>query len=125
MRIFAAVFLGGGLGAVLRYCTSEFFVQHFNNPIPLGTLAVNLVGGLLIGLLLPWFLATSTLAMEWRLLVITGLLGGLTTFSTFSYDTIGLLENSLLLAVTNIALNIFGSLSMTILGIYLSKKIIC
>lgn len=124
MIVFGAIFVGGGLGAVLRYCTNEFFVNNFNATIPLGTLAVNLVGGLLIGLLLPWFLSVGSSSVEWKLLVITGFLGGLTTFSTFSYDTVGLLNTSLLLGVANIAANIFGSLGMTILGIYLNQKVV-
>lgn len=123
MKIFMMLFIGGGLGAALRYGTSEFLASNFNATIPLGTLVVNLTGGLLIGLLLPIFLSVTALEVEWRHLVITGFLGGLTTFSTFSYDTICLLEQSLLLAMANIIVNILGSLSMTMLGIYVSQKL--
>ncbi len=84
-----AVALGGAVGSVLRWRVAVWL----NNPghvFPLGTLAVNCVGGLLIGMAVAWF---DRVPDElWRLLLITGLLGGLTTFSSFSAESLSLLQ---------------------------------
>jgi len=84
---------------------------------PLGTLAANVIGGYLIGLSLAWFALTEGLPPEARLLVITGFLGGLTTFSTFSAEAVGLLERQQYgWAATHIGLHLAGSLGATALG---------
>src|SRR4029450_11797248 len=84
---FAAVGIGAAAGGWLRWGLSMWL-----NPrapaFPLGTLASNLVGGYLVGFFVAFFAARADLAPEWRLLVITGFLGGLTTFSTFSAEVI-------------------------------------
>ena len=86
--------------------------------IPPGTLAANLIGGYLIGIAVAVFTTLPNLAPEWRLLVITGFLGGLTTFSTFSAEVVTLLqEGRLLWAGAAIAIHVTGSLGMTILGL--------
>src|SRR3546814_17078934 len=85
--------------------------------LPLGTLAANLVGGYGVGLALRWFAQTPGLSPELRLFVIPGLLGGLTTFSTFSLDTVQiLLRQQYSWAGAPVALHVLGSLSMTVLG---------
>ena len=85
--------------------------------LPLGTLAANVIGGYLIGLSLAWFALTDGLPPEARLLVITGFLGGLTTFSTFSAEAVGLLERQQYgWAATHIGLHLAGSLGATALG---------
>ena len=86
--------------------------------IPPGTLAANLVGGYVIGLAIAFFLAMPELPPEWRLLVITGFCGGLTTFSTFSAEVVLLIESGdLTRAAFAVALHVTGSLFMTIIGI--------
>src|SRR5689334_16775686 len=80
---FTAVGVGAAVGAWLRWGLSMWLNPRFT-PWPLGTLAANLIGGYLIGFAIALFEARTDLSVEWRLVVITGFLGGLTTFSTFS-----------------------------------------
>ena len=108
--------LGAGAGACLRWVLAMLLNSIFP-AIPLGTVAANFIGGFGIGLSLGVFNAMPGLAPEWRLLVITGFLGGLTTFSTFSAEVTALLQQQrLFMAVGAIGLHVFGSLLMTLLG---------
>lgn len=112
----AMVALGATLGAWMRWGLSTWLnprVLHF----PLGTLAANLVGGYLVGLAVAYFAANTSVAPEWRLLAITGFLGGLTTFSTFSAEVVQLLQAERLAAAALLALvHLAGSLLLTVLG---------
>ncbi|TDR76646.1 fluoride efflux transporter CrcB [Paludibacterium purpuratum] len=111
-----AVVLGGSLGCLLRW----FLGMQLNSlfpTLPPGTLAANLIGGYLIGVAVAFFAGHPELPPQWRLLVITGFLGGLTTFSTFSAETATLLQQGRLLwAFGEIAVHVTGSLLMTLLG---------
>ncbi len=80
------VFIGGGTGSVLRYWAQAWVGKWWQNPFPWGTFLINISGCLLIGLLLGLIARQSTPATEWKLLLITGVCGGYTTFSTFSND---------------------------------------
>ena len=112
-----AISLGASAGAVLRWLLGLSLNSLFPT-IPLGTLTANLVGGYLIGVAVAVFAGNPDLAPEWRLLIITGFLGGLTTFSTFSAEVTSLLqEGRLLWAAMAIAAHVVGSLLMTIVGI--------
>jgi fluoride exporter len=112
-----AISLGASLGAVGRWFLGLGFNAAWAT-MPLGTLLANLIGGYLIGLSTSFFQAHTGLAPEWRLLVITGFLGGLTTFSTFSAEVISILQSgSYVRAFLTISLHLFGSLALTILGI--------
>ncbi len=118
-----AISLGAALGAVLRWLLGLSLNSLFPT-IPLGTLTANLIGGYLIGVAVTLFAGHPGLAPEWRLLVITGFLGGLTTFSTFSAEVTALLqEGRLLWAAMAISAHVAGSLLMTILGI--ASVILC
>ncbi len=109
--------LGASLGAVARWLLG-LGLNHAFTQIPAGTLAANLVGGYLIGVALAFFTDHPGLSPEWRLLVITGFLGGLTTFSTFSAEVTALIQQGRLSwAVAAISLHVFGSLGMTVLGL--------
>lgn len=113
---FLAVGMGAALGAWARWglglCLNAMLPQ-----LPLGTLAANVIGGYLIGLSLAWFALTDGLPPEVRLLIITGFLGGLTTFSTFSAEAVGLLARQQYgWAATHIGLHLVGSLAATALG---------
>ncbi|NCZ83904.1 MAG: fluoride efflux transporter CrcB, partial [Betaproteobacteria bacterium] len=86
--------------------------------IPPGTLTANLVGGYLIGVAMAYFSSHPSLPPEWRLLIVTGFLGGLTTFSTFSAEVVSqLMAGRTLWALSAIAVHVTGSLVMTLLGI--------
>ena len=112
-----AISLGASLGAVLRWFLGLALNSLFPS-LPPGTLAANLIGGYLIGLAMAVFAAYPALAPEWRLLIITGFLGGLTTFSTFSAEVVLLLQQGRWFwATAAIAAHLVGSLSMTMLGI--------
>jgi fluoride exporter len=110
------IFVGAGFGALLRWWLGLTLNAVFPT-IPPGTLAANLIGAFVIGAAIAFFDA-SALAPEWRLLVVTGFCGGLTTFSTFSAELITLLrERELAWACGSIAVHVCGSAAMTFLGI--------
>ncbi len=112
-----AICLGASLGAVLRWLLGMSLNALFP-AIPLGTLSANLIGGYLIGIALAIFAHHPSLAPEWRLFVITGFLGGLTTFSTFSAEVTTLIqEGRMLWAAGAISAHVIGSLAMTMLGL--------
>ena len=113
----ALISVGAALGAVTRWLLGVALNGLFP-AIPPGTLAANLLGGYLVGLAMEAFSAPLGMAPELRLLVITGFLGGLTTFSTFSAEVARLLQQGrLLLAGAEITVHVVGSVVLTILGI--------
>jgi fluoride exporter len=112
-----AVSVGGGSGALLRWWLGLTLNQYFP-AIPPGTLAANLLGGYVVGAAMAFFGTYTALAPEWRLLVITGFCGGLTTFSTFSGEVVTLMQQGrLLLAFGAAAAHLLGSVLMTFAGI--------
>ena len=106
---FLAIAVGATLGAWTRWGLG-LWLNPLNGNLPIGTLAANLIGGYGIGVAIAWFAAYPGLLLEWRLLVITGLLGALTTFSTFSAEVVHLISRQ----QYGWAL---GSLAMTSLGL--------
>lgn len=113
-----AVGTGAALGAYLRWFLG-ILLNPILPPLPLGTLAANMAGGYLIGLATAYFAASTALPPELRLFVVTGFLGGLTTFSTFSAEAMTLLSRSeYIWAALHIVTHLFGSLFMTALGIF-------
>ena len=120
---FLAIFGGAGLGACLRWALGAWLNPVFPT-LPLGTLAANLLGGLLVGMATTFFSHFSALPVEWRLLSITGFLGGLTTFSTFSAEVVALIaRHELAWALTTAAAHLGGSLLLTGLGVALSQAL--
>jgi CrcB protein len=120
---FIAVGLGAAIGAWLRWGLGMLL-----NPavaeLPMGTLAANLIGGYLVGFSIAFFMQHPGLSPEWRLLIITGFLGGLTTFSTFSAETVSLLvRGQYAWGTAIIAAHLGGSLVMTVLGMLTFKWI--
>lgn len=115
-KSFVAVFIGGSLGCILRWLLAMRLNPLIPN-LPLGTLLVNLVGGLIIGAALAWFARYPQLDPAWKLLVTTGLCGGLTTFSTFSAELMSNIQaGHYYWAMAGISIHVLGSLMMTFIG---------
>jgi len=116
-----AVFGGAGAGALLRWWLSMLLNPVFPT-IPMGTAAANLVGGFLVGVASAFFAHNAALPPEWRLLIITGFLGGLTTFSTFSVEVVTLIgRQDYWWALGAASVHLFGSLVLTAIGILMAN----
>ena len=112
-----AISAGASMGAILRWTLGMAFNAMFPT-IPPGTLLANMLGGYLIGIAISFFSQHAGIAPEWRLLVITGFLGALTTFSTFSAEVATLVQQGRILwAGLAISVHVGGSLLMTLLGL--------
>lgn len=112
-----AIAVGSALGALLRWQLGDKLNSLFPN-IPPGTLAANLVGAYIIGLAIAFFATFPAISPEWRLLIITGFCGGLTTFSTFSAEIVSLLEEGeMTWALSAVTAHVAGSIFMTFAGI--------
>ena len=121
LNAFIAIGVGAAIGAWLRWGLGLWFNPVLSD-MPLGTLTANLIGGYLVGIAVAFFMQHPGLAPEWRLLIITGFLGGLTTFSTFSAETVTLLiRGQYVWGITIIIAHLGGSLLMTVLGIQTAK----
>jgi CrcB protein len=116
-----AVAIGAVLGAWLRWGFG-IWLNPVLPEVPLGTLAANLVGGLVIGLAIEFFAVYPGVAPEWRLALITGFLGALTTFSTFSAESVTLLARAQYAwAALHMSVHLAGSIAMTIAGVALFR----
>ena len=116
-KAIVAVSIGSSLGALLRWWLGLFLNAQFPT-IPPGTLAANLIGGYIIGVAVALFGVYTAIAPEWRLFVITGFCGGLTTFSTFSAESVTLMQSGRMLwAASHAAAHFAGSILMTFAGI--------
>ena len=112
-----AISVGASLGAVGRWLLGSALNALFPT-IPPGTLAANLIGGYLIGAAIAYSANNAALPAEWRLFVVTGFLGGLTTFSTFSAEVTTLIQQGRFVwAGAEIAVHVIGSVTMTMLGL--------
>lgn len=118
-----AVFCGGGVGCLARWGLGALLNPIFPT-VPLGTVAVNLIGGMLIGLASAFFSHHGGIPPEWRLMVITGFLGGLTTFSTFSLEVVTLIaRKEYWWGLGAASLHLFGALFMTALGMLIVNAV--
>lgn len=116
-RSLLAISIGASLGAILRWGLGATF-NALLPAIPPGTWMANMLGGYLIGVALAYFGQHTGMAPEWRLFVITGFLGGLTTFSTFSAEVTTLIQQGRMLwAGAAVSAHVLGSLLMTLLGL--------
>lgn len=112
-----AIFCGAGLGALLR-AGFNLATVSISSTLPLGTFISNMVGGYMIGIAVAFFGNNPSLSPEWKLFVITGFLGGLTTFSSFSAEVVGFMQRGeVTWALGTALLHLVGSLSLTFLGI--------
>ena len=113
----AAISFGSAAGALLRWQLGSR-LNSFFPAIPPGTLAANIIGGYIVGLAIAYFAQANDIAPEWRLLIITGFCGGLTTFSTFSAEIATLLQQGRpTWALAAVAGHVLGSVLMTFAGI--------
>ncbi len=121
-----AVASGGALGALSRMFINGYVNRQVVHTLPFGTLVVNLIGSFIIGLLFAWFHTNSTLSPHIKSFWVTGLLGALTTYSTFAIESFLLLEaGHYIHAFANMALNLFGTIIVAGIGymtlLYLTK----
>ncbi len=117
---FLLVTIGAGLGGGLRYWLSNYIARAFPIFFPYGTLVVNILGSIILGVLIFGFAERENLSTSMKLFIGVGFCGGLTTFSTFSLETFNLLKNTEFLLA---GLNIFANVILTIVGIYIGYLI--
>jgi fluoride exporter len=122
VKNYLSVFIGGGIGAACRYWLSGVVYRWLPASFPFGNLVVNITGCFLIGVLMTVFSERFTVNPALRLFLVIGILGGFTTFSSFSYETISLLkDNEVAAAFLNIAVSVAGCLGATVLGNYAGR----
>ena len=120
---FVAIAVGAALGAWLRWLLA-LWLNRYADAIPWGTFSANMLGGYLIGLVVGVVAAHPEWPPFWRLFIVTGFLGGLTTFSTFSAETVALLEEGrLAMAAMYSGVSLAGSLVLTLLGLYTARAL--
>ena len=125
MKNLLFVAMGGALGAVLRYGISSGIYTWFGRSFPYGTLVVNVAGSFLIGLLSILLVEKFDVPHEWRLALVVGVLGALTTFSTFSWDTLDLMQQGLMQrAFLTVLLNVVLCISVAWLGAQWAKTMV-
>jgi CrcB protein len=120
LKSFLLVGIGGGLGSVLRYGISAFAGKYIPLVFPVGTLLVNISGCFLIGMFYALAAKDSAFTADWRLFLITGICGGYTTFSTFSYDGLILLKQG---ATFSFLLYVLGSVVLGLLATFAAVAI--
>ena len=119
-----AVASGGAIGATLRLLINGATNKHFVHALPLGTLVVNLVGSLLIGMLFAYFHLNTSLSPQLKTFLVTGILGAFTTYSTFAIESFFLLQSGHYIhAFANMALNLFGTILLAGIGYLLIMQI--
>ncbi|VAW96000.1 Fluoride ion transporter CrcB [hydrothermal vent metagenome] len=120
----AFIAVGGAIGAVLRFLVSNGVHSFMSRDFPYGTLTVNVVGSFLMGLTYVMLIERLNLSPEWRAFIIVGLLGAFTTFSTFSIETLLLIESSeLSKALINIILSVVLCIMGSWIGIILGRQL--
>jgi CrcB protein len=122
---FLWVTLGSALGGALRYAVSQLALRWLGSSFPYGTLSVNLIGSFSIGLIMHVGLSSSLISPSLRLFLTTGVMGGLTTYSAFNYETLALLrEGSWEVGVANVAVTLFGCLVAGIAGLAAGRLLV-
>ena len=116
--------LFGALGCLARYLLSGWVYQLFGRGFPYGTLAVNVIGAFLIGLIMEFSIRSALVSPTFRVALTIGFLGGLTTFSTFSFETFRLLEEgAFVIAFLNVMVSIISCLACTWIGIVVARAL--
>lgn len=124
MKNYILVSTGAAFGGAARYWLTSSLYTIFPLTFPYGTLSVNFIGSFIIGIVMFYFDSSKLINPEFRILLTTGFCGGLTTFSTFSYETVKLMqEGEYLLSTMNIVSNIVLTITAVISAYYISKFI--
>ena len=119
-----AIAAGGALGALMRYWVSTGIYSLIGRGFPWGTLVVNVLGSLLMGVLYVWLMERVSQSVEWRAFLLIGLLGAFTTFSTFSIETLNLLEaGQHIRAVLNAVVSVVLCVAAAWLGVVLARQL--
>ena len=122
IRILLLIGIGGGIGSICRYLVQVLVTRYFASTFPAGTLLVNITGCFIIGLLFGLVNRHAWLTIEWRLFLITGICGGYTTFSSFSYESISLIrEGNYLYFLSYVLLSVALGLLATFGGAALAR----
>lgn len=118
-----AIAAGGALGALLRFWGANWVYSLLGRGFPYGTLVINIAGSLAMGFCYAWLVERASLGPEWRALLMVGFLGAFTTFSTFSIETINLLEGGALLkALLNVVLSVVLCVVAAWLGLVAGRQ---
>ena len=124
MNPYLIVFFGSGLGGMLRHAANVWVPRMLGTAIPFHTLTVNIVGSLVMGLLIGYFALKTDPGQDWRLFLTTGILGGFTTFSAFSLDTVLLFERGeLALAACYVVASVGVSVTALFAGLSIMRTI--
>ena len=116
------IFIGGGLGSLVRFTFSKFIQENIDKTFPFGTLGVNVLASLILGILVGMFETKTLINSNYRTFIAIGFCGGFSTFSTFSNDTLQLIQNNRITeAFLNIFLNVILCLLATFGGLMLAK----
>ncbi len=115
-----AVMLGGGVGAALRYIVASYVARFHSGLFPVGTFLINVTGSFSIGLLMTFFVYRSDLTPTWRLFLVTGVLGGYTTFSSFEWETLSALKSGAPVAAI---LNVLLSVALGFAGVWMGAAL--
>ncbi len=119
-----AIGSGGFIGAILRAYLNGVISQRVPHELPLGTLGVNLIGSFIMGVLIAYFMHSTLFSVHVKSFLSTGILGALTTYSTFAIESFLLLEGgSIVLGLSNMLLNVVGTVFMAGSGYFLVEKI--
>ena len=125
MLSYLIVFLGAGIGGSLRHGTNLATAKWFGVDFPYGTLTVNVVGSLVMGLLTGYFAFKGTVSQPWRLFLATGILGGFTTFSSFSLDMVALWErNEIVLLAVYAVVSLVASVVGLMIGLHAVRGVL-
>ncbi len=116
------IFIGGGLGSIIRFMLGKYIQEQFLRNFPFGTLGVNVLASLVLGILVGMFEAKTLVNPNYRAFIAIGFCGGFSTFSTFSNDTLQLIQNNRLPeALLNVLLNVVLCILATFGGLTLAK----